>query len=404
MAKKIKFALEMADGVKVRSGLEELREHFDMEKIAGHFLSGKLLEWLEDRYYDNEATKIAELDKDAPNLNAQLCAIIGVDASKYDAFDVEALERLNEKKRLLKERTSDSKIIDNAMLTAFTQEDLADLLDLESPVIYLCGEKFNIPIRVEHKKYVGILGTPKIEIRAASDNDLKAKDIIFENVILPFATENKRETPKGEDTPSISSTTSQYHTLPMEELNEIFDSSFADYSIMKAISRYKMTNNSTDYYRPIFYIAEHAISESSKPFLIENGGNLPNEPTLNKKNIMLKILCNGKYSPDDIVYLRITQNLSAGWAFTKESFCIGGSIGNEIIPYENIRTINTDTYSREPKFEILCTNGKKIAIQCTNSTDFDFKGTIHSLISVDNIGIYMKQYLETVCKLIQASI
>jgi hypothetical protein len=186
MAKKIKFALEMADGVKVRSGLEELREHFDMEKIAGHFLSGKLLEWLEDRYYDDEAAKIAELDKDAPNLNAQLCAIIGVDASKYDAFDVEALERLNEKKRLLKERTSDSKIIDNAMLTAFTQEDLADLLDLESPVIYLCGEKFNIPIRVEHKKYVGILGTPKIEIRAASNDDLKEKDILFENVILPW--------------------------------------------------------------------------------------------------------------------------------------------------------------------------------------------------------------------------
>ena len=190
MAKKIKFALEMADGVKVRSGLEELREHFDMEKIAGHFLSGKLLEWLEDRYYDDEAAKIAELDKDAPNLNAQLCAIIGVDASKYDAFDVEALERLNEKKRLLKERTSDSKIIDNAMLTAFTQEDLADLLDLESPVIYLCGEKFNIPIRVEHKKYIGILGTPKIEIRAASNDDLKEKDILFENVILPFSMES----------------------------------------------------------------------------------------------------------------------------------------------------------------------------------------------------------------------
>ena len=46
MAKKIKFALELANGVKVRSGLEELREHFDMEKIAGYFLLGKLAEWL----------------------------------------------------------------------------------------------------------------------------------------------------------------------------------------------------------------------------------------------------------------------------------------------------------------------------------------------------------------------
>lgn len=37
MAKKNKFPLEMADGVKVRSGLEELREHFDMEKLHGIF-------------------------------------------------------------------------------------------------------------------------------------------------------------------------------------------------------------------------------------------------------------------------------------------------------------------------------------------------------------------------------
>ena len=49
MARKGKFALEMADGTKVRSNIEELREHFDMESIISHYLSGKLLEWLEDR-------------------------------------------------------------------------------------------------------------------------------------------------------------------------------------------------------------------------------------------------------------------------------------------------------------------------------------------------------------------
>ena len=186
MARKVKFALEMADGTKVRSNLEELREHFDMESIASYYLSGKLLEWLEDRYYDDEASKIEELDKDAPNLNAQLCAIIGVDASKFDALDIETVERLNEKKSILRQKTSDSTIIENAMITALNQEDLADLLDLESPVIYLCGDNFNIPIRVEHKRYVGILGTPKVEIRATSDDDINKKDIIFENVLLPW--------------------------------------------------------------------------------------------------------------------------------------------------------------------------------------------------------------------------
>ena len=53
MAKKIKFALEMKDGAKVRT-LEELQEHFDLKTIIGYFLDGKLQKWLEDRYYDGE--------------------------------------------------------------------------------------------------------------------------------------------------------------------------------------------------------------------------------------------------------------------------------------------------------------------------------------------------------------
>ena len=48
MAKKIKFALEMAEGIKVRT-IEDLRAHFDMERVMMYFSDGKLLEWLEDR-------------------------------------------------------------------------------------------------------------------------------------------------------------------------------------------------------------------------------------------------------------------------------------------------------------------------------------------------------------------
>ena len=233
MTRKVKFALEMADGTKVRISIEELRQHFDMQSVASYYLSGKLFEWLEDRYYDDEAAKIEELDKDAPNLNAQLCAIIGVDASKFDALDVEAVERLNEKKSILRQKTSDSTIIDNAMITALTQEDLADLLDLESPIIYLCGDKFNIPIRVEHKKYVGVLGTPKIEIRATSDDDLKAKDIIFENVILPW---NKLASVNNNLNNAISQTNQQVDTIvyPSTEKVPVKKSVIAKRRLVKA--------------------------------------------------------------------------------------------------------------------------------------------------------------------------
>ena len=345
MAKKIKFALEMADGVKVRSGLEELREHFDMEKIAGHFLSGKLLEWLEDRYYDDEAAKIAKLDKDDPNLNAQLFAIIGVDASKYDACDVEALERLNEKKRLLKERTSDSNIIDNAMLTAFNQEDLADLLDLESAVIYLCGEKFNIPIRVDHKKYVGILGTPKIEIRAASNDDLKEKDIIFENVILPW----NLHAPSSAEVVEPSTNVKQNppnNTLDKSLIKELLTTHFSPYL------DYSYEENR-------WYSVKMGWGEKNQwGKFYGNSSKLTNEV----KSICLRLICQAQYTDEDILHMHVNADMKLGWALTKESFCTGGKIGQFIIPYDKITNVTFDDYD------------DNLYITTTDDITYHFKG------------------------------
>ena len=62
MVKKIKFALEMKNGELVRD-IESLREYFDIEKVVAAFLDGKLLIWLEDRYYDEEAEAVGKLDK-----------------------------------------------------------------------------------------------------------------------------------------------------------------------------------------------------------------------------------------------------------------------------------------------------------------------------------------------------
>ena len=306
MARKVKFALEMADGTKVRSNLEELREHFDMESIASYYLSGKLLEWLEDRYYDDEATKIEELDKDSPNLNAQLCAIIGVDASKYDALDLEAVERLNEKKSILRQKTSDSTIIGNAMITALNQEDLADLLDLESPVIYLCGEKFNIPIRVEHKKYVGILGMPKIEIRATSDEDLKTKDIIFENVLLPWS-----------------------NHVTQNDVHEIVDTSS------------ESTSNKDELYPLIKSLFENTIGCDSWLFLRRGycGNNFNKDPNTETKNICMKLICRNDYTTDDIIHMCMDDNLSVGFALTYDSICTGGKAGKHKILYKDIKSV-----------------------------------------------------------------
>ena len=184
MPRKIKFALEMADGVEVRS-LEELREYFDLDKVIECFRDGKLLEWLQDRYYDEEAELISSINKGDEHSSEELCKALGVDPDKY-VLDPEFIERIKEKKLFLQQKTDDTDIIKNAKITALNQEDLADLLDLNEPLIYLCGEEFHIPIRINGKHYIGIFDKPKVNIKATSQEELDSNDIILENVELPW--------------------------------------------------------------------------------------------------------------------------------------------------------------------------------------------------------------------------
>lgn len=156
MAKKIRFPLQMKDGTDVRT-LEELREHFDLESVLGYFADGKLKTWLADRYYDEMAQKVNALSVDMPDLNAQLCGIIGVEYSELeDDTDFEALQRRQEKLRVLREVTDDQQILDNVDAVAFDQDELFDILDEAPAVIYLYGEKFSIPYAKGGITYIGV--------------------------------------------------------------------------------------------------------------------------------------------------------------------------------------------------------------------------------------------------------
>lgn len=182
MAKRIKFALEMKDSVQVRN-LDDLRKHFDLDKTIGYFVDGKLLKWLEDRYYDEEAEAISALSKDDSDFNSKICKILGVEYEDEDLpeIDPEEIERRNERIAKLKQYTADTKILDKVDLVAFDQEELADLLDEEEPVIYLCQNKFTIPLREKNKKYVGI-GKVEVVIRSKTRVDFQELNIQFENV------------------------------------------------------------------------------------------------------------------------------------------------------------------------------------------------------------------------------
>lgn len=186
MVKKIKFALMMADGCKVRT-LEDLREHFDLEKVTGYFLDGKLQEWLADRYYDTEAEALQGLETTTVDFPRSLCSALGVGYEEVtDAeVDIEAVARLNEKRAFLQQRTDDVDILAHTAQVALTQEDLADLLDDGIRELYLCGEVFTIPMRIEHCHYRGILGSPEVRLAAKSAEELEARDIVLEHVMLP---------------------------------------------------------------------------------------------------------------------------------------------------------------------------------------------------------------------------
>lgn len=178
MAKKIKFPLKMADGSQARN-IEELREHFDLTMILGYYASGRLIEWLTDRYYDDEAEKIKALEPSSKEFKKNLCEILAVPYSENEAGDVDLAEiaAKNERYERLKQFTADDTILAAVDMVAFTQEDLADLLDKDATLIYLCGERFRVPCSKGGVTYIGV-NNPVVDIPGYYNK----KEILFKGV------------------------------------------------------------------------------------------------------------------------------------------------------------------------------------------------------------------------------
>ena len=69
----------------------------------------------------------------------------------------------------------------NVDKVAFDQEDLADLLDADTNEIYLCDNRFSIPLRVKNKNYIGISKAVAV-IRSDKPVDFEALNIGFKNI------------------------------------------------------------------------------------------------------------------------------------------------------------------------------------------------------------------------------
>ena len=172
MAKK-RFALIMKDGLEVRN-IDDLKAHFDMNSVVREFKDGRLLTWLEDRYYDEEAAAIKKILPGDDYLAQKLCKIFGVETPEDVARRAERLNRL-------KNYTSDKNILANVDRVAFDQEDLADLLDEDVDEIYLCANRFVIPLRMKNKNYIGV-GNAIAVIRSKEPVDFGKLNIKFKKI------------------------------------------------------------------------------------------------------------------------------------------------------------------------------------------------------------------------------
>lgn len=180
MGKKIRFPLEMKDGIEVRS-LEELKENFSLERILFYLTDGKLGTWLRDRYENGLADAITELDREDKELSRKICEIFEVEYESEEEADLEKIAERKRKLELIKDYTEDKqyeKVIDRI---AFEQDELYDLLDDGETVIYLCGEKFSVPLGKEGIRYVGI-NNPVVVISSKEKIDFGGKGISFENI------------------------------------------------------------------------------------------------------------------------------------------------------------------------------------------------------------------------------
>lgn len=181
MAKKIKFALAMKDGVKVRT-LNELREHFDLEKIVAYFLDGKLQKWLKDHYYDEEANALQRIDIENLDVSA-ICEALGVPYADIP-LDVDKIQEENKRLEIVKQFTDNEEILSNISNVAFSQGDLERLVAQGKRTIYLCGDTFSISTHWNERTYIGIGTAPHISVKEITD-EVPESRISFVNVQVP---------------------------------------------------------------------------------------------------------------------------------------------------------------------------------------------------------------------------
>ena len=180
MARKIKFPLEMENGVEVRT-LEELRENFSLDRVLTYLLNGKLVTWLRDRQMNDIADVVSGLDKDDERLDRKIFEIFDIEYNEEVKKEYKKVLKRNRKLDILKTYKLDEMYVDIVDQMAIDQKELYELLNEGKTTIYLFGEKFFIPIEKNNICYIGV-NNPTIRIDSKKLIDFESKNISFKNI------------------------------------------------------------------------------------------------------------------------------------------------------------------------------------------------------------------------------
>ncbi len=153
MAKTIRFPLEMANGVKVRT-LEELRANFDLEKILYYYLDGRLCTWLSNGDYHNEREEIKKIEENSEEFVDRLCDVFGVRANVEAKIDWIVFQKRNKKRLRLKNFTDDRECFEKIEVVAFDQKELDELIQTDADVLYLVSGNYSISVDRENIIYM----------------------------------------------------------------------------------------------------------------------------------------------------------------------------------------------------------------------------------------------------------
>ena len=180
MAKKIRFPLEMDNGIEVRS-IEELRDNFCLARVLAYYKNGKLAIWLRDRYANDLADAIEAVNPSEQDLAKKLSEIFDIPYNEKIETELKKIAEREERLKRLKQFTQEQSFIDHIDSVAFDQDELYDLLDEDTEKIYLCGDRFSIPLSKHGVSYVGI-NNPIAVIDSKVEIDWHEKKISVEGV------------------------------------------------------------------------------------------------------------------------------------------------------------------------------------------------------------------------------